>query len=108
MFKLHNPTKTEDLSAYLVHSHDCPVCHTSTSVLIAPEKLYAYNQGAYAQEVLSEYDPAIVERFITGLCGECWSSLFSDEEDIHQDCYADQCLADTSGTIDNECRVANA
>lgn len=108
MFKLHNPTKTEDLSAYLVHSAECPVCHTSTSVLISPEKLYAYNQGAYAQEVLSEYDPAIVERFITGLCGECWSSLFSDEEDIHQDCYADQCLADTSGTIDNECGVANA
>jgi hypothetical protein len=81
MFKLHNPTKTEDLSAYLVHSAECPVCHTSTSVLISPEKLYAYNQGAYAQEVLSEYDPAIVERFITGLCGECWSSLFTEEEE---------------------------
>jgi len=27
---------------------------------------------------------------------------------IHEDCYADQCLADTAGTIDNECGVANA
>ena len=108
MFKLYNPTKTEDLQGYFVHSHDCPVCHTSATVVITPEQLYAYNQGAYAQEVMSDYDPAITERFITGLCGECWSSLFSDEEDIHQDCYADQCLADTSGTIDNECRVANA
>ena len=81
MFKLYNPIKTVDLDGYIVHSHDCPVCHTSASVVIAPEKLYAYNQGAYAQEVLSEYDPAIVERFITGLCGECWSSLFSKEEE---------------------------
>jgi len=108
MFKLYNPTKTEDLQGYFVDSHDCPVCHTSATVVITPEQLYAYNQGAYAQEVMSDYDPAITERFITGLCGECWSSLFSDEEDIHQDCYADQCLADTSGTIDNECGVANA
>jgi len=82
MFKLHNPTKTEDHSAYLVHSAECPVCHTSTSVLITPEKLYLYNQGGYAHEVLSEYDPAIVERFITGLCGECWNLLFKGEEDM--------------------------
>lgn len=80
MFKLYNPIKTVDLNGYTVHSHDCPVCHTSTSVLITPEKLYAYNQGAYAQEVLSEYDPAVVERFITGICGECWSSMFTEEE----------------------------
>ena len=81
MFKLYNPIKTVVLNGYTVHSHDCPVCHTSASVVITPEKLYAYNQGGYAQEVLSEYDPAIVERFITGLCGECWSSLFTEEEE---------------------------
>jgi hypothetical protein len=29
-------------------------------------------------------------------------------EDKHENCYADQCLADTAGTPDNECGVANA
>lgn len=108
MFKLYNPTKTIDLEGYFVTSHDCPVCHTSATIVITPEQLYAYNQGAYAQEVLNYYEPDIVERFITGICGECWNELFAADEDIHEDCYADQCLADTAGTIDNECGVANA
>jgi hypothetical protein len=32
----------------------------------------------------------------------------SESMDAHKDCYADQCLADTAGTPDNECGVANA
>jgi hypothetical protein len=31
-----------------------------------------------------------------------------DVREDHEDCYADQCLAPTAGTIDNECVVANA
>ena len=49
MFTLHNPIKLNDLSGYFVTSHACPMCDTKVTVTIAPEKLYAYNQGAYAQ-----------------------------------------------------------
>jgi len=31
-----------------------------------------------------------------------------ESADMHEDCYADQCLAITAGTPDNECGVANA
>jgi hypothetical protein len=43
--------------------------------------LYAYNQGAYAQEVLSAYDAGVRERFISGTCEVCWALMweFDDE-----------------------------
>jgi hypothetical protein len=80
MFTLHNITKVEDQSGYIVTSHPCPTCNTTTSVKITPDKLYAYNQGAYAQEVLSKYDPGTRERFISGMCDPCWAELYDDPE----------------------------
>jgi len=78
MFKLHNPIKSDDLEWYTVTSHPCPTCNTTVSIEIRPDKLYAYNQGAYAQEVLSEHDPSVRERFISGMCDPCWKELYSE------------------------------
>ena len=79
MFKLHNPVKSEDLEYYTVTSHPCPTCKATVSINITPDKLYAYNQGAYAQEVLSEYDPGVRERFISGMCDPCWKELYAND-----------------------------
>jgi hypothetical protein len=81
MFTLHNPVKSEDLEWYTVTSHPCPTCKETTSLKITPDKLYAYNQGAYAQDVLSNYEPDVRERFISGMCGPCWNELYSDDWD---------------------------
>jgi hypothetical protein len=81
MFQLHNPVKSDDLQYYTVTSHPCPTCNTTVSINITPDKLYAYNQGAYAQEVLSKYHPGIRERFISGMCDPCWSELYDDDAD---------------------------
>lgn len=80
MFTLNNITKTADHSAYSVSSKACPTCEDVITIQIAPEKLYAYNQGAYAQDVLSGYDADVRERFMTGTCGTCWDSMFSFDE----------------------------
>jgi hypothetical protein len=80
MFTLLNPTKTPDLSAYVVTSKACPTCKGVLSISIAPEKLFLYNQGGKIQDVLSDYPPAIRERFMTGMCGTCWDSMFSFDE----------------------------
>jgi hypothetical protein len=80
MLTLLNPVKTEDLAHYVVTSPACPECGEQVSIKITPEKLFAYNQGAYAQTVLSEYPDDVRERFISGVCGPCWDNLFSDTE----------------------------
>ena len=77
MFTLHNPMKVMN-ERYVVTSHPCPTCNETETVSIASDKLYAYNQGAYAQDVLSEYDADVRERFISGMCSPCWDSLFAD------------------------------
>ena len=81
MFTLNEITKLDDLSGYFVTSHPCPMCDTKVTVTIAPEKLYAYNQGAYAQDVLSDYDPDTREQFISGTCPDCWNAMFADFDD---------------------------
>jgi hypothetical protein len=80
MFVLNNPVKTEDLSGYRVTSNLCVGCNESITILITPQQLYAYNQGGYAQDVLPELTNEQRERFISGICGICWITLFTDEE----------------------------
>jgi hypothetical protein len=57
------------------------MCDTRVTVTITPEELYAYNQGAYAQDVLSDYDSDTREQFITGTCPDCWNAMFADFDD---------------------------
>ena len=80
MFTLNNITKNEELN-YFVSSLPCPECDSVLSLEITPDKLYAYNQGGYAQDVLSAYDAGVRERFISGMCEMCWAMMwdFDDE-----------------------------
>lgn len=80
MFTLNNITKTADLSAYVVTSLPCPTCKETTSIEIAPEKLFLYNQGGKVQDVLSGFDIDVRERFMTGTCGTCWNAIFDFDE----------------------------
>tara|TARA_B110000503_G_C6906558_1_gene312883 strand:- start:335 stop:586 length:252 start_codon:yes stop_codon:yes gene_type:complete len=79
MFTLNKITKNEELN-YFVSSLPCPNCDSVLSLEITPDKLYAYNQGAYAQDVLSAYDADTRERFITGICGTCWNEMFGEPD----------------------------
>jgi hypothetical protein len=74
MFTLNNITKNEELN-YLVSSFPCPDCGTIETIEITPDKLYAYNQGAYCQDVLKDYDAGIRERFISGMCNDCFCTM---------------------------------
>ncbi len=76
MFTLNVRTKLRDQSAYLIDSKPCPTCGDVLTISLAPEKLFAYNQGAYVQEVLSDYDADTRERFMTGTCAYCWDAMF--------------------------------
>ena len=76
MFTLHNPMKVMN-ERYVVTSHPCPMCNDTLTVSIASDKLFAYRQGDLAQNVLSEYDADVRERFISGICAMCW--MFDEE-----------------------------
>lgn len=75
MFTLHNPMKVME-GNYVVTSHACPMCAETKTIPITGDKLFAYHNGAMAQVVLSEYNEAIRERFISGYCDDCWKDLF--------------------------------
>lgn len=81
MFTLNNIRKNEELN-YFVDSHYCPMCDTRVTVEITPDKLWAYNQGAMAQDVLSEYPVDIREQFISGTCNDCWNAIWADDTDF--------------------------
>ena len=78
MFTLHNPMKVMN-ERYVVTSHPCPTCNEEKTVSISSQQLFAYRQGGLAQTVLSDYDADVRERFITGICGVCWDSMFGDD-----------------------------
>ncbi|CAB4129001.1 hypothetical protein UFOVP223_35 [uncultured Caudovirales phage] len=82
MFTLHNITKVlagGDQGNYLVTSHPCPSCNSTITITIEPQKLWVYNQGGYAQDVLEGFTMDTIEMFISGYCGTCWEELFPDE-----------------------------
>lgn len=79
MFTLHNPMRVMN-DRYVVTSHPCPTCNETKTVAISSQELFAYNQGAYAQDVLSGYDVDVRERFISGMCGTCWTEMFSGSD----------------------------
>ena len=81
MFTLNNPTKLADLSGYYVTSRDCPMCDTNVTVIVTPQELFAYNQGALAHEVLGRFDADTREQFITGTCADCWNAMFAGLDD---------------------------
>lgn len=74
MFTLTNPMKVMN-ERYVVTSLPCPDCGTTKTVSISSEQLFAYNQGGYAQDVLKDYDAGIRERFISGMCNDCFCTM---------------------------------
>ena len=62
-----------------------------------------------------DYTKEEIAEALSGITRDEWSDALAlleidhsecNHPDTHENCYADQCLAETSGTIDNECKVA--
>lgn len=71
MFTLNNPMKVMN-ERYAVTSNPCPFCDKTKTVTVSSDQLYAYNQGSMVQHVLEDYSAGIRERFLSGICEECW------------------------------------
>lgn len=57
----------------------CPVCSSQDSIEVSVEDLAKYNAGEFVQDAFPHMPSDIRERFISGVCGECWGVLFQEE-----------------------------
>ena len=65
----------------MITSLPCPKCGKTISTSLPEHIGHALNDGVgYVQELLAHFDCGFRERFISGICEECWPS--------------DQCVAD--------------
>jgi len=80
MFTLLDVTKIKE-RLYSVTSLPCPHCNTTVTLEITGEQLWQYNNNFSIQDVLHNIDIPVRERFMTGICGDCWDKLFNPDEE---------------------------
>ena len=80
MFTLLDVTKIKE-RLYSVTSLPCPHCNTTVTLEITGEQLWQYNNNFSIQDVLHNIDIPVRERFMTGICGDCWDKLFVFERE---------------------------
>lgn len=57
----------------------CPACSSVESIEVNIDDIAKYNAGAFVQDAFPDMPHDIRERFISGICGVCWDTLFQDE-----------------------------
>ena len=66
----------------LVKSKDCPDCgKPGVEIRITPKQADEIVWSAnLIQNILPNHSPEVRERFITGICEECWNYMFGEKE----------------------------
>jgi hypothetical protein len=62
---------------YELESLACPSCTLTVKVRVSGESVYLMHQGANISRVLENETLDVMERFITGICGDCWESFWA-------------------------------
>jgi hypothetical protein len=60
----------------LYTTEKCPVCDTSSELLLDEEKLIRWHYGELLQDVFPELTPSTRELILTGTHDDCWDQLF--------------------------------
>lgn len=76
-------TKVTKLSEdkYEILSLPCPLCKKTAVEKISGYQLFQYRQGAGATVVLPNVSVDVRERFMSGTCGPCWTTMFGPGDD---------------------------
>ena len=62
---------------YELESMSCPSCTLTAKVRVSGEKVYLMHNGGNISQVLEGESRDVAERFITGICGDCWESFWA-------------------------------
>lgn len=80
-------TLIDNLDGTFAASRRCG-CGNLTIAIVTRAEVNAYNAGAFVQEAFPSLTADEREAiFMSGMCSECWDSLFEDEEDYPEDNY---------------------
>lgn len=63
---------------FLLTSTDCIGCGPSTSIEIDNEARLKVEMGKNINEIAPELKSGIAERFISGICPECWDTMIGE------------------------------
>lgn len=63
-----------------VTTRPCTVCGNQSQVIVPTDDLESWRSGTLIQNAFPYFTPAERELLMTGLHGECWDSLFGEEE----------------------------
>jgi hypothetical protein len=77
--------KATELGDDLVISGPCYDCKRPQTVTVRKDALEKFRAGAHAQNCFSKLSAEEREFLISGICGECWDLMFSEDEDDTND-----------------------
>lgn len=63
-----------------VKSLNCPHCGDTETIELTEPEWDSLRKRDYVQDALSRFPPDVRERFITGICGDCWNKIFGGDE----------------------------
>ena len=59
----------------------CPFCGKESFVNVSYEGYWAWQNGELIQNALPELSANERELLMTGICSDCWESMFGEEEE---------------------------
>lgn len=65
----------------LIIQINCPFCGAIHTVEVNSGEFYEWQDGARIQEAMPHLSPTEREQLISGLCPDCQSEVFGDEDD---------------------------
>lgn len=66
---------------WTVYTPACGICEQRAVIMMTDEQYTRYNSGTLIQDALPELSVDVREMLITGTCPECWTKVFSGEEE---------------------------
>lgn len=65
---------------FILTSTACIGCGSSTSIELDDEARIKLEMGKNINEIAPELESGIAERFISGICPECWDTMVGEED----------------------------
>ena len=78
---LYETIQKKEEGTYYLTSVNCPDCETALTIEVPSQNVFLMNQGGLVTSVLPDEPADVRERFISGICGDCWNNLFGVGED---------------------------